>query len=128
MAPRINVPPVTRGLLVGLVVFTILNQAMINPVSVAPFLTIVPIKSVWYPWTMLTAAFVEENIISFTIGCVTIFFGGRYLERAWGSAEYIKFVLFVTMIPNIVSFVMYCLLVVGTGEKLAQMYVSSITS
>jgi hypothetical protein len=38
---------------------------------------------------------------------LTVAFGGRYLERAWGSREFTKFILFVAMIPNLLSFLLY---------------------
>ena len=36
-----------------------------------------------------------------------LFWFGRYLERAWGSTEFAKFLLFVSMLPNLLSFLLY---------------------
>lgn len=114
--PRINIPPLTRGLIIGLLTFSILNTTLRfrysapilehNPVGV-PFLTIVPKESFKSPWVIATAALVEQNLLSLAASGLTLFYGGRYLERAWGSAEYAKFILFVTMIPNLLSFITY---------------------
>ncbi|KAH7117102.1 eukaryotic integral membrane protein-domain-containing protein [Dendryphion nanum] len=118
---RINLPPLTRSLLASVVVFTLLN-ALLRPqpnwvdklekplVSVGdgvPYLAIVPRASVVYPWVFLLATVVEQNLLGLLVTGLTVFYGGRYLERAWGSTEFTKFILFVAMIPNILSFLLY---------------------
>ncbi|EKG11167.1 hypothetical protein MPH_11785 [Macrophomina phaseolina MS6] len=119
---RVNVPPLTRGLLVCLFVFTLLNwilrpgyndwvQGVGKPlVSVgdgAPYLAIIPSTAIVYPWVFLVATVVEENIFGLLITGLTLFYGGRYLERAWSSAEFAKFILFISMIPNILTYLLY---------------------
>jgi len=126
MALRLNIPPITRALLVLLLTLSILSASLrfrpsepilrYNPNGV-PFLSLVPDKSIEYPWVVLTAAFIEHNLFSLSASGLTIFFGGRYLERAWGSSEYVKFLLFVTMIPNILAFVVYWLWYALTGDE-----------
>lgn len=37
------------------------------------------------------------------INGATIFLGGRYLERAWGSKEFIKVILVASIIPNLIA-------------------------
>jgi len=74
-----------------------------------PYLALVPLTSIRFPWTFLTAALVENNIVSLSISCAVVWFGGRYLERAWSGMEFGKFVLFVTMLPNVFSFFVYAL-------------------
>jgi len=118
---RINLPPLTRSLLAALVVFTLLNFALrphsnwvekvekplIGVGNGVPYLTIVPGRSIIYPWVFALATVVEQNVLGLVITGLTIFYGGRYLERAWGQQEFTKFVLFVAMIPNILSFILY---------------------
>lgn len=118
---RINLPPLTRTLLASIISFTVLNvilrpeeswvQKAGKPITSVgdgvPYLTIVPGKSVVYPWVFLTATAVEENLLGLIVTGLTVFYGGRYLERAWGSTEFTKFILFVAMIPNILSFLLY---------------------
>lgn len=132
MPPRINIPPLTRGLLVLLLTLTLLNASLRfrqsapllehNPDGVA-FLTMVPRGSWKYPWVMLTAALIEQNLFSLAASGLTIFFGGRYLERAFGSHEYATFLLFVTMIPNILAFIVYNLWYAVSGNDVRS-YVS----
>jgi membrane associated rhomboid family serine protease len=131
---RINLPPLTRSLLAGLVVFTLLNFALrpnsgwvekvekplIGVGNGVPYLTIVPGSSIVYPWVFALATVVEQNLLGLIITGLTIFYGGRYLERAWGSQEFTKFIMFVAMIPNILSFLLYVLgyLIIGSGAAL----------
>ncbi|KAH7398882.1 eukaryotic integral membrane protein-domain-containing protein [Phaeosphaeria sp. MPI-PUGE-AT-0046c] len=130
---RINLPPLTRSLLAALVVFTLLNFALrpnsdwvekvekplIGVGNGVPYLTIVPGRSIIYPWVFALAAVVEQNLLGLVITGLTIFYGGRYLERAWGSHEFTKFVMFVAMIPNILSFLLYMLGYLITGSEAA---------
>lgn len=134
---RINIPPLTRSLLVALLTLTLINaslryrqwaastDAKWGTLSV-PFLTIVPGLSLRYPYVMLTSALIEQNIVSFIASLLTIFYGGRYLERAWGATEFAKFVLFVTMIPNILSFVVYSMWYTLTGDQVKAYVVSCL--
>lgn len=114
MAFRINVPPVTRSLLVVLLLLSTLNALIrwtslgayrMNPL---PQLTMVPrANSLRFPWTVFTASFVEQNIVSLLISAATLLYGGRYLERAWSSAEFARFVLFVVIVPNLITYFVY---------------------
>ncbi|KAF1808829.1 DUF1751-domain-containing protein [Eremomyces bilateralis CBS 781.70] len=111
--PRINIPPLTRLFLAVLTLLTILN-AIARPLYTlertgfstntpggAPYLCIVPGVSIVYPWTAATSALVEQNLFGLLIAGMMLFFGGRYLERAWGGKEFVKFMLFAGMLPNI---------------------------
>jgi membrane associated rhomboid family serine protease len=122
MPLRINLPPLTRALLLLLLLLSLLNASFsvrsLIRVQAVPALAIIPARSLKYPWTMLTAALVETNLVSFAISAITIFYGGRYLERAWTSQEFAKFVLFVTMIPNLLTFAIYCLWYTVTGSQI----------
>ena len=129
--PRINLPPLTRGLLLILISLSTLNAALrfrkwsssltarpgaaeaanyfSSPEWAIPYLVLVPTTAYKFPWTFLTAALVENNFVSMGVSVVVIWFGGRYLERAWGSKEFGKFALFVTMVPNLSAFFVYAL-------------------
>lgn len=130
MPLRINLPPLTRALLLVLFALSALNAALrfskwsaaTTPDAAAttkastylsgrewaiPYLVLIPTQSIWHPWTALTSALIENNIVSLVISGSVIWFGGKYLERAWGGKEFGKFVLFVTMIPNVVTFFIY---------------------
>ncbi|KAF2724175.1 DUF1751-domain-containing protein [Polychaeton citri CBS 116435] len=127
MAFRLNLPPLTRALLLVLLLLSGLNGTLrfrnyANSDSApdlpglailtgakwaVPFLVLVPTKSHWYPWTFLTSSLIENNAVSLIVSSIVVWFGGRYLERAWGSTEFAKFVLFTTMIPNLLTFIVY---------------------
>jgi membrane associated rhomboid family serine protease len=126
---RVNLPPLTRALLVTLISFTLLN-AIIKPEYTAlgpftrtghgtPYLAIVPQTSWQYPWTFATATFVEQNVFGLIVTGLTLFYGGRYLERAWSSNQFAKFILFVGVIPNLLCFAFYMVLFALSKSELA---------
>jgi len=120
---RINLPPLTRSLLAAVVVCTLLNFVLRPQTSLVekveqpftsvgngvPYLAIVPGVSVVYPWVFALATVVEQNVLGLVVTGLAVFYGGRYLERAWGSTEFSKFILFVAVIPNLLSFLLYIL-------------------
>ncbi|KAH0544646.1 hypothetical protein GP486_008501 [Trichoglossum hirsutum] len=136
MPPRINLPPLTRFLLGFLVGLSVLTGALryrqwnaqhgagdnrrepsSEPSSiVVPLLTIVPQLSLFYPWVFVVATLVEQNLFTLAITAATIFYGGKYLERAWGSPEFAKFVLVVSVVPNLSAFATYILWFAVTGD------------
>ena len=114
---RINIPPCTRILLVLLIGFSLVYQAASyrarnlgdRSYNVVPWITLTPQLSVYYPWVYLTATLAEQNLITLLIAGATAFFGGRYLERAWGSREFVKFLLVVCLVPNVIAAILYVL-------------------
>ena len=110
---RLNIPPLTRVLLALNLVISILYQVARLGLLVANghgnFLVLIPQWSLFYPWVYFTATFAEQNVLTLPVTSVTIVFGGRYLERAWGSKEFGKFVLLVTLLPNFVACLIYVL-------------------
>lgn len=124
--PRgITIPPVTRACLLSCVGFSVVNAALrysayVNSVTdttaeaatsakayAIPWLTIIPAESVLFPWTFAIATFVEQNIFTLLITLPTLFYGGKYLERAWGSKELAKFILVISVVPNFLAFLIY---------------------
>lgn len=149
MPPRLNLPPLTRGLLLTLLALSTLNAFLrfrtwssatnaqeqqatapsvvfSSPQWAVPYLVLVPTKSIKFPWTFLTSALIENNVVSLGISGAVVWFGGKYLERAWGGAEFAKFTIFVTMIPNIISFFLYALWQGMRGQAPEQYAHSSI--
>ena len=136
MAPRLNIPPLTRSLFVSLIALTFLNATIQPGFSLlspfvptdrgSPYLTIVPGISWTYPWTFVTATLVEQNVFGLAVTGLTLFFGGRYLERAYGSSEYAKYMLVTALIPNFFCFAFYIFLneAFGSGKALYVRYVS----
>lgn len=124
MPPRINIPPVTRILLITLGLQSILSAAIrykqwsANSDIVIPYLNLIPQLSLIYPWTFLTTTLVESNVFTLAIAAVTLYHGGRYLERAWSSKEFAKFLLITALIPNTLCFgVMVTLFTITRNES-----------
>lgn len=126
---RFNLPPLTRAFVATLILFTILNAGL-QPTPTAlswfvrtghgsPFFSLVPGQSFKYPWTLVTATFVEQNIFGLIGTGLTLFFGGRYLERAWGAFEFAKFIFIVCMVPNTLCFGLYIMLYGASGSNRA---------
>lgn len=115
MPLRVSIPPVTRLCLVSLLTLSLLyniarwrqisssGSTTTEPISsvVVPYLTLVPAQFLFYPWTLLCATFVEQNIFTVLLNLATLFYGGKYLERAWSSREFAKFILTVALVPNV---------------------------
>ncbi|KAL0635345.1 hypothetical protein Q9L58_005739 [Maublancomyces gigas] len=133
MPPRVNIPPLTRVSLVVTVSLSIITGTLryrdwmsrqsetsgstaSDEYFTVPFLTVVPALSIVFPWTFVVATFVEQNIFTLFITLATLFYGGKYLERAWGSAEFGKFLLVVSLVPNILTFFIYIAWFALTGN------------
>lgn len=110
---RMNVPPLTRILLAVLLVISSTYQIIRFTNSTASdtwdFLSLVPQRSVFYPWVFFTATFAERNVLALIIAGGTVLYGGKYLERAWDTREFAKFVLVVTVLPNLMASLTYVL-------------------
>jgi membrane associated rhomboid family serine protease len=133
---RFNIPPVTRTLLVLLCGLTVLNSLLTpqTPLSFfirigkgSPLLSLIPGESFLYPWTLLTASLVEQNIVGLLVNSLTLFFGGRYLERAWGLPEFAKFIALICVIPNALCFLVY-LTWYGASDSHGALYVCFTTA
>lgn len=111
---RFNVPPVTRALILSTFSFTLLyavarwntpaatGSATPTPSDLSiPYLTLVPSKSIYYIWTVLTSTFVEQNVLNLLINTTAVLMSGRYLERAWGSKDFGIVVLIAAILPNL---------------------------
>lgn len=109
---RVNIPPATRVLLILLVGLSCTYQAAAFKLHKAslPWIALTPQLSVFYPWVYVTSTFAEHNILTLAIAAATLFYGGKYLERAWGSSDFGKFILVVILVPNVVASILYVLL------------------
>ncbi|KAJ5082883.1 hypothetical protein N7532_011926 [Penicillium argentinense] len=128
MPLRVNVPPATRVFLVSLLAFSFLfniarwrqldtSAGSPQTTPIIPYLTLVPSLFYKYPWTLLVSTFVEQNIFTVLLNAATIFYGGKYLERAWGSREFSKFVAAVALIPNVVIVPIYLIWAAAGGSS-----------
>ncbi|KAJ9321950.1 hypothetical protein DTO027B5_7801 [Paecilomyces variotii] len=113
MAFRVNLPPATRTLLISVLALSFLyniarwRQLGLTSTPSVPYLTLIPARFIFYPWTLLTATFVEQNIFTVILNAATLFYGGKYLERAWGSREFGKFIVIVALVSNAVTVLLY---------------------
>lgn len=107
---RISIPPVTRILLVLLFILSITYQVLRYWVEPVTGLALQPQLALFTPWVYFTATYSEQNVVTICIAGATILYGGKYLERAWGSVEFGKFILLVTLIPNFVASLIYVFL------------------
>lgn len=109
---RINIPPLTRLLLALLIAFSISYQGLRYGVdrTAGHYLALIPQWALFTPWVYFTATYSEQNVLTILIAGATILYGGKYLERAWGSLEFGKFILIVTLLPNFVASLVYVLL------------------
>lgn len=108
---RINITPVTRILLGTLFSLSFLSFLVrykqwtaSSDTILIPYLNLIPQLSLVYPWTFLTTTLVEGNIFTLSVAALTLYQGGRYLERAWSSKEFAKFVLITALVPNTLCF------------------------
>jgi len=129
MSWRVSVPPVTRILLGLILIFSFLynlarwrwsqtNGTTPSPTSapLAPYLRLVPAMSLLYPWTVVTATLVEQNLVALLVNMATVFFGGKYLERAWGSKGFSLVLIIATVIPNLLVVPTYVIWAAITGN------------
>ncbi len=76
----------------------------------------VPQRALFQPWVFVTATFAEQNVITLLVAAITIFYGGKYLERAWDSREFGKFVIVVIVASNCFASLLYVLLFAITRD------------
>ncbi|GAA5941741.1 uncharacterized protein JCM15063_002658 [Sporobolomyces koalae] len=107
-------PPATRGLTLCLIASSTVyfflrlsaartgldNARTGDAGTTVPWLNLVPANVLYAPWTLVTAAFTETNMIEFLVSLLTLPLSGRYLERVWGASELVKFVLFTVIVSN----------------------------
>lgn len=113
-------PPLSQALIALLFVISLVHQVLRVARSSSPsnsdFLVLVPQRALFQPWVYFTATFAEPNIITLLPAGFTVFYGGKYLERAWESREFGKFVLVVTLISNFVASLLYVALFAITRD------------
>ncbi|KAK9462503.1 eukaryotic integral membrane protein-domain-containing protein [Lipomyces oligophaga] len=126
---RISLPPLTKGVLVLLTLLTLVDTAIRYTTYLhttgrehnleliyVPYITLIPSVSIIFPWTFLTATYVEEGIFAFAISFATLMYGSRYCERVWGWSELAKFLAIVGGFSNLAVFIALYAHVIITGS------------
>ncbi|KAI9285755.1 eukaryotic integral membrane protein-domain-containing protein [Umbelopsis sp. AD052] len=118
-----NVPPVTRALTAAIIItsgigllITYTRDPEATTHNNVPVIGLVPGYWLHFPWTFLTACLYENNIFAFITSLVATLLGGKYLERAWGSKELLKFVIVTGVIPNILTWLTFIVPFYITGD------------
>ncbi|GAA5836343.1 hypothetical protein JCM3766R1_003495 [Sporobolomyces carnicolor] len=93
--------------------------------TTVPWLNLVPANVAYAPWTLLTAAFVETNLVEFLVSLLTLPLAGRYLERVWGAQELVKFVIFTVVVSNAIAIVVSVVESIALGNKQLFLYDTS---
>lgn len=126
MAPRYNLPIVTKILVSTILFLYFLSAAyqyrtkgvgllpLYGDPSLVPQIVVIPKLTISYPWTILTATYVEANIATLSASGLALFFGGRYLERAWSSSQLATLMLLIAIVPNLACMIFYGILL-GMG-------------
>ncbi|WVQ80619.1 hypothetical protein IAT38_002724 [Cryptococcus sp. DSM 104549] len=110
-----TVPLATRLITATFLVFTLAALALdvlarqnspsgLLPGEALPWLVLSPGKSLVYPWTFLTAGFVELNFINLIVSAISLPLACRYLERVWGPRELVRFCVITIVGSNIIAF------------------------
>ncbi|GAA5904685.1 uncharacterized protein JCM6883_003869 [Sporobolomyces salmoneus] len=134
----LSLPPATRGLTLTLIVCsTLYFLARLSiartgePIggattgdngSTVPWLNLVAANFVYNPWTIVTSAFTETNLIEFLVSLLTLPLAGRYLERVWGAQELVKFALFTVIVSNGIALVVSVVESIVLGNKQLFLY------
>ncbi|KAI8599352.1 eukaryotic integral membrane protein-domain-containing protein, partial [Dissophora ornata] len=126
-----NVPPLTKSVSTAMTVMTALGLALrfrdmalarhldddasdsgpaytAAEAALIPLLAMVPVSAPYRFWTFATASFFERNIIQFAVNTAILLGSGKYLERAWGSREFFKF-LAITSVGSMLGIYLTCL-------------------
>ncbi|GBB94612.1 hypothetical protein RclHR1_02390018 [Rhizophagus clarus] len=84
--------------------------------NILPDMALVPGYALRKFWTFLTAGFLETNLMGFIGSILIILVNGKYLERAWGSKDFLKFIGIVIIGANICTFLTYLCEYMTTGD------------
>ncbi|RGB41097.1 eukaryotic integral membrane protein, partial [Rhizophagus diaphanus] len=86
------------------------------PSNILPDMALVPGYALRKFWTFLTAGFLETNLSGFVGSILIILVNGKYLERAWGSRDFLKFIGIVIIGANICAYLTYLCEYTITGD------------
>ncbi|WFD43687.1 hypothetical protein MPSI1_002351 [Malassezia psittaci] len=89
------------------------NTQVVSTALSYPYLVLVPGQVLWYPWTLVTAAFCETSWIEAMVTLLTVPFAAEYLEARWGAGELLQFSGVIVIVSNIIAtFISFAMFVV----------------
>ncbi|CAG8580378.1 801_t:CDS:2, partial [Dentiscutata erythropus] len=120
-----NVPPTVKTLTFSIVFVSALgalkrfHRWTENPfaTNVLPNFALVPGHAIQNFWTFFTAGFLETNPASLIGSIIAMVACGKYLERAWGSKDFLKFVGIILIGVTLSTYFTYLLEYVITGDE-----------
>ncbi|CAG8441609.1 7254_t:CDS:2, partial [Scutellospora calospora] len=120
-----NVPPTVKTLTFLIVFISALgvlkrfHRWIENPfaIDVLPDFAMVPGHAIQKFWTFFTAGFLETDPMSLIGSVITMAACGKYLERAWGSKDFLKFVGIILIGVTLATFLTYLLEYTITGDQ-----------
>ncbi|KAI8362281.1 eukaryotic integral membrane protein-domain-containing protein [Mortierella sp. GBAus27b] len=122
-----SVPPLTKFVATAMTVMTALDFALrfrdliisgretedspyVNSeAALIPLLAVVPASAPYRFWTFASASFYERGIFQYVMNTLIFLGSGKYLERSWGSREFLKF-LCVSSIGPMIAVYFTCLI------------------
>jgi len=103
-----STPLATKCFVGALLAFSIGNSYLqytsSAPYEPIPYLTLLPGRSFLFPWTLITAGFVEPHFVGLLFSLIALPPSFRYLERLWGAFETAKFIAIVITVSNLIAF------------------------
>ncbi|KAF8665485.1 hypothetical protein AX16_000501 [Volvariella volvacea WC 439] len=118
-----SIPPVTRSFTAATVVSSLLYIWLRwNGSGPLPYVTMIPGLSIFYPWTILTSALVETDILQLVATLIFIPASLKYFERLWGSVETLKFIIVAIGISNVIALAFNWIEYFATGNDTLFLY------
>ncbi|CAI5979622.1 unnamed protein product, partial [Closterium sp. NIES-65] len=66
---------------------------------------LLPGRTIPFAWNLVTAGLFERHLFTLVLDVVALLFLGRVLEPVWGSREFLRFVLIVSTLTTVCTFI-----------------------
>ena len=82
-------PPITRALLIACTVMLFAAQVPPLLLPIGQWLALHPVLSGFWPWQVVTYAFVHVNVLNWLFNMMMLYYFGAQLEEIWGERRFI---------------------------------------
>mmetsp|Transcript_22583 Transcript_22583/g.27235 ORF Transcript_22583/g.27235 Transcript_22583/m.27235 type:complete len:308 (+) Transcript_22583:137-1060(+) len=107
----------TRLSKLGVVILTAFYVlSLVFPVAIN-YVALVPGKTLPCVWNILTASFVETDLLMLIVNSLALLLLAKYLEPVWGSKEFLKFIVVVATTVGLWTFTFKVLVFVSTQSE-----------